>query len=60
MPSMQRASQFYAFPAPNTRPIRSSRLRLVQAWIEIHQEELMANWKLAVNGRQVYRIEPLK
>ena len=24
--------------------IRSSRLKLVQAWIEIHQEELMANW----------------
>jgi hypothetical protein len=40
--------------------IRSSRLRLVQAWIEIHQEELMANWKLAVSGQKVFRIEPLK
>jgi hypothetical protein len=40
--------------------IRSSRLKLVQAWIEIHQEELMANWKLAVSGEKVFRIEPLK
>ena len=40
--------------------IKSSRLKLVQAWIEIHQEELMANWKLAVNGEKVFRIEPLK
>ncbi len=27
-----------------------SKLRLVQAWIEIHQEELMADWDLAVDG----------
>jgi hypothetical protein len=40
--------------------IRSSRLKLVQAWIEIHQEELMANWRLAVNGEKVFRIEPLR
>jgi len=34
--------------------IRSSRLKLVQAWIEIHQEELMANWKLAINVRRYF------
>jgi len=34
--------------------------RLVQAWIEIHREELVANWQLAVNGEEVFRIEPLK
>ena len=34
--------------------------RLVQAWIEIHREELMANWELAVNGEEVFKIEPLK
>jgi len=33
---------------------------VVEAWIEIHQEELMANWKLAANGQKVFRIEPLK
>jgi hypothetical protein len=35
-------------------------LRLVQAWIELHKEELMADWLLAVNGNPPYKIEPLK
>jgi hypothetical protein len=34
--------------------------RLVQAWIEIHREELLADWELAVNGEEVFKIEPLK
>ena len=34
--------------------------KLVIAWIEIHKEELMANWKLAVDGQTVYRIDGLK
>lgn len=36
------------------------KLKLVQAWIEIHQEELMADWQLAVNGQNVFKIEPLR
>jgi shikimate kinase len=40
--------------------IKSAKLKLVQAWIEIHQEELMANWNLATNGQSVFKIEPLK
>lgn len=40
--------------------LRAAKLRLVQAWIEIHREELMANWNLAVNGQQVFPVEPLK
>ncbi len=40
--------------------LRTSKLKLVQAWIEIHQEELLADWQLAVNGQTVFRIEPLK
>lgn len=40
--------------------IRTSRLKLVQAWVEIHQEELIADWQLAVNGERPFRIEPLK
>jgi len=35
-------------------------LRLVQAWMEIHAEELMANWTLAIAGTQPYAIEPLR
>jgi hypothetical protein len=35
-------------------------LRMVQAWIEIHKDELIADWSLAVIGEQPYKIEPLK
>jgi hypothetical protein len=38
----------------------SGKMKLVMAWIEIHREELMANWELAVKGESVFRIEPLK
>lgn len=34
--------------------------RLVQAWIEIHRDELLADWKLAVEGCDVFKIEPLR
>ena len=34
-------------------------LRLVQAWIELHRDELMADWELAVSGENPYKIEPL-
>ena len=34
--------------------------KLVDAWIEIHQEELMADWQIAVNGDTVFKIDPLK
>jgi len=37
-----------------------SKLKLVQACIEIHQDELMADWKLAIEGNAVFKIEPLK
>jgi len=36
------------------------KLKLVRAWIEIHQESLLANWELAVNGKTVFTIDPLK
>jgi Domain of unknown function (DUF4160) len=34
-------------------------LRLVQAWIELHRDELQADWELAVGGENPYKIEPL-
>lgn len=36
------------------------KLRLVQAWIAIHEEELMANWALAVQGEPIFKIDPLR
>ncbi len=38
----------------------SGKLKLVQAWVEIHREELMADWQLAVEGQEVFKIEPLR
>jgi hypothetical protein len=38
----------------------NNKRKLVEAWIEIHKDELMANWELAVNGSQIFNIDPLK
>ena len=35
-------------------------LRLVLAWIEIHKDELLADWELAVSGEEPFRITPLR
>ena len=40
--------------------IQNSKMELVVAWIEIHKEELKANWKLLEEGEQPFKIEPLK
>ncbi|ACD95852.1 DUF4160 domain-containing protein [Trichlorobacter lovleyi] len=37
-----------------------AKLRLVQAWIEIHREALLADWELAVNGQTPFPIDPLR
>jgi hypothetical protein len=34
-------------------------LKLVLAWNELHCDELMQNWELAKEGKQLLRIEPL-
>jgi hypothetical protein len=40
--------------------IPRNKLKLVEAWIEIHRDDLEANWKLLSNGEQYFKIEPLK
>ena len=40
--------------------IPKSKVRLVQAWIELHKDELVANWELTVSGEQPYKIDPLR
>lgn len=39
---------------------KPNKLKLVQAWIEIHKEELMADWELASQGETIFKIDPLK
>jgi hypothetical protein len=36
------------------------KLKLVVAWAEIHREDLESNWKLLSEGREYFRIEPLR
>jgi hypothetical protein len=38
----------------------SRQLKMVHAWIEIHKDELFADWELAVSGEEPFRIEPLR
>jgi hypothetical protein len=33
--------------------------RLVQAWIELHVDELLADWQIALAGQLPYKIDPL-
>jgi hypothetical protein len=34
--------------------------KLIEAWAEIHKEELEADWNLATSGELPFKIEPLK
>ena len=38
----------------------SKQASLVKAWALIHQDELRANWDLAMQDETLYKIEPLK
>ena len=35
-------------------------MKLLLAWMAIHEEELLANWKLLSNGDGYFKIEPLR
>ncbi len=37
-----------------------NKLKLLLAWMEIHKDELIADWDLAVNGQEPYKIDPLR
>lgn len=37
-----------------------NKMKLVLAWMEIHRDELLADWDLAASGQQPYKIEPLR
>ena len=34
--------------------------KLVLAWAELHQDELMADWVLVMNGEELFKIQPLQ
>jgi hypothetical protein len=37
-----------------------AKMKMVAAWVEIHKDELVADWQLAVSGQQPFRIDPLR
>ena len=36
------------------------KMKLLLAWMEIHKDELEANWKLLIENEPAFKIEPLK
>ncbi|MCL2089239.1 MAG: DUF4160 domain-containing protein [Oscillospiraceae bacterium] len=40
--------------------IPKKKLKLIVAWAEIHRENLEANWQLLSEGREFFKIEPLR
>ena len=34
--------------------------KFIAAWAELHKDELLANWELAMEKQQLYKIEPLR
>ncbi|MBK8982849.1 MAG: DUF4160 domain-containing protein [Ignavibacteria bacterium] len=35
-------------------------LNLLYDWIDIHKDELLENWKLIIERKPLFKIEPLK
>ena len=40
--------------------LKPNKIKLVQAWIEIHGDDLLADWELASQGESIFKIDPLK
>lgn len=38
----------------------NNKRKLVEAWMEIHRDDLLADWELAVSGDKPFKIEPLR
>jgi len=43
-----------------TGSLPKKKISLVQAWIIMHEEDLMANWELATLEMDVFKIKPLR
>lgn len=40
--------------------IPKNKMKLLEAWMEIHREDLDANWKLLSEGERFFKIAPLQ
>lgn len=34
--------------------------KMVEVWMDIHREDLLADWDLAISGQALFKIDPLK
>jgi hypothetical protein len=34
--------------------------KMVEVWLDLHQDELLANWELAITGGELFKIDSLK
>ena len=39
--------------------ISPKKQKLIVAWIEIHKDDLLADWQLAINGKPLFKIKGL-
>ena len=40
--------------------MQKRQIKFIASWTEIHKDELIANWELAINEEPLYIIEPLR
>lgn len=40
--------------------IPKNKMKLIDAWMEIHKEDLYANWQLLSEGQKFFKIPPLQ
>jgi len=38
----------------------AKKLKMVQVWMDLHREELLANWTLVSAGSEPFKIQPLQ
>lgn len=34
--------------------------KMIEVWIDLHKEELLADWELAISGAELFNIDPLR
>ena len=38
----------------------NNKLRMVRVWADLHKEDLLTDWQIAMNGEKPFAIEPLR
>ena len=51
---------FYLNGDVKTSKMPIKQIKLIDAWAEIHQDELLEAWNLAMSGKPLFKIEPLR